>query len=92
VLSCGNVEGLYRQKQSHEADLERVKTIARNIIDDPVTSDKHRVRETLAELQDKWQDLSERLVQMISYSVSSIIVLMHLLYLSNLSKLTLQLA
>ena len=66
------VEGLYRQKQSREADVERVKAIARQIINDPVTADKHRVRETLSELREKWQDLSDRLVQMISYSVSFI--------------------
>jgi len=67
-----SVEGLYRQKQSRESELERVKAVARGIIEDPVTSDKHRVREMLAELQEKWQDLSDRLVQMISYSVSCI--------------------
>ena len=62
--------GLYKQKQTREADLERVKSTARQLIDDPLTSDKRRVRETLSELQEKWQDLSVRLVQMISYSVS----------------------
>lgn len=69
---CRCVVGLYRQKQSREAELDRVKAIARRLIEDPVTSDKHRVRETLSELQEKWQDLSDRLVQMISYSVSCI--------------------
>jgi len=79
-LICHGVEGLYRQKQSREADLERVKTTAREIIHDPVTSDKHRVRETLSELQEKWQDLSDRLVQMISYTVSyicTILIVVH---------------
>ena len=71
-----DTEGLYRQKQSREADLERVKTVARQIVNDPVTSDKHRVRETLSELQEKWQDLSDRLVQMISYSVSSLCIVL----------------
>jgi len=69
-LADGCVEGLYRQKKSREADLERVKMMARELIDDPVTSDKQRVRESLSELQDNWQQLSDRLVQIISYSVS----------------------
>jgi len=90
IVACGGVEGLYRQKQSREAGLERVKTTARQIIDDPVTSDKHRVRETLSELQEKWQDLSDRLVQMISYTVSSIctVLLYTLLDSSELSIIT----
>lgn len=67
-----------------------MKTTARQIIDDPVTSDKHRVRETLSELQEKWQDLSDRLVQMISYTVSSIctVLLYTLLDSSELSIIT----
>ena len=82
-------QGLYRQKQSREADLERVKTTARQIINDPVTSDKHRVRETLSELQEKWQDLSDRLVQMISYSVSFISYSIYCLHsLLDLNKLS----
>ena len=72
ILVIVVVEGLYRQKQSREADIGKVKTLARQIIDDPITSHKHCVRETMSDLQDKWQDLSDRLVQMISYSVSFI--------------------
>lgn len=63
------VEGLYRQKQTREADIDRIKTVARQLIDDPTTADKHRLRETLGGVQGKWNDLTERLVQMISYTV-----------------------
>jgi len=63
------VEGLYRQKQGREADMDRLKVLGRELIDDPTTGDKHRLRETLANVQDKWNELTERLVQMISYTV-----------------------
>jgi transposase-like protein len=63
------VEGLHRQKQGREADMDRIKTMARELIDDPTTGDKHRLRETLAGVQGKWNELTERLVQMISYTV-----------------------
>ena len=73
---CCCAEGLYRQKQTREAELEQVKSVARQIIEDPIVSDKQRVRETMSDLQDKWQDLSDRLVQIISYSVSSMLSLL----------------
>jgi len=65
---------LYREKETREAELERVKSAARQIIEDPVTSDKQRVREIISDLQDSWQDLSDRLVQIISYSVSLMVL------------------
>lgn len=64
------IESLYVQKQSKQPDLEKIKTIGRVLIDDPVTGDKHHLREMIADMQGKWQDLTELLVQMISYSVS----------------------
>ena len=63
------IESLYRQKQMKQADLEHIKAIGRELIDDPLTGEKHRLRETLADMQGKWHDLTELLVQMISYSV-----------------------
>ena len=67
------IESLYVQKQGKQDDLEKIKTIGRELIEDPVTGDKHHLRETIADMQGKWQDLTELLVQMISYSVSSLI-------------------
>ena len=63
-------EALYRQKQTHEPEMEAIKTTARDLIDDPSTCDKHAVRDTLSGVQEKWNDMTERLVNMISYSVS----------------------
>lgn len=64
------IENLYRQKQSKQADLDNIKKIGRALINDPNTGDKNRLRETLADTQAKWHDLTELLVQMISFAVS----------------------
>jgi hypothetical protein len=69
------VESLYRQKQGREADMDRLKAMARELIDDPTTGDKHRLRETLAGVQGKWNELTERLVQMISYTVVNLLTI-----------------
>ncbi len=66
------IENLYRAKQDKQPDLESIKKIARQLIDDPNTADKNHLRETLADVQGKWHDLTELLVQMISFAVSRI--------------------
>ena len=65
------IENLYKQKQAKEEDLEKIKTIGRELINGSNAGDKHRLRETLADIQGKWHDLTELLVQMISYAVSN---------------------
>lgn len=64
------IEALYRQKQAKQTDLDSIKAIGRELINDPATGDKNRLRETLADVQSKWHDLTELLVQMISFAVS----------------------
>ena len=64
------IEGLYRQKKGKQPDLDSIKVIGRELINDPATGDKNRLRETLADVQAKWHDLTELLVQMISFAVS----------------------
>ena len=65
------IENLYRQKQVKQADLDHIKRVGRALIDDPNTGDVNRLKETLADTQGKWHDLTELLVQMISFAVSS---------------------
>ena len=59
-----------RQKQNKEVDLKAIKNIGKELIADPSTGDKNRLRETMADVQSKWHDLTELLVQMISFAVS----------------------
>ena len=65
------IENLYRQKQSKQEDLNKIKKIGKELITDPYTGEKNRLRETLADIQGKWHDLTELLVQMISFTVST---------------------
>ena len=39
------------------------------MLQDPSTGDKNGLRETLADVQSKWHELTELLVQMISFAV-----------------------
>jgi hypothetical protein len=69
------IENLYRQKQTKQADLNKIKKIGRELIADPHTGEKNRLRETLADIQGKWHDLTELLVQMISFTVRTHLVI-----------------
>lgn len=65
------IENLYQHKQGKQKDLDNIKSVGKELIDDPRTGDKHYLRETLADVQGKWHDLTELLVQMISFAVSA---------------------
>ena len=65
------VENRYRQKQAKQEDLNNIKVLGRELVDNPHTGEKNRVRETLADTQSKWHDLIELLVQMMSFAVCS---------------------
>ena len=70
MIPQDKVENLYRQKQKKQADLDDIKVTGKDLIDNPNTSDKNRLRQTLADIQCNWHDLTELLVQMISFTVS----------------------
>ncbi|ELT90303.1 hypothetical protein CAPTEDRAFT_205084 [Capitella teleta] len=62
------IENLYQHKQTKQKDLDNIKNVGKELIDDPRTGDKHQLREVLADVQGKWHDLTELLVQMISFA------------------------
>ena len=64
------IEKLYVQKGMKQKDLDQIKDAGRELLEDPSTGDKTALRETLADVQAKWHDLTELLVQMISFAVS----------------------
>ena len=66
------IEKLYVQKGMKQKDLDQIKDAGRELLEDPSTGDKTALRETLADVQAKWHDLTELLVQMISFAVSSL--------------------
>ena len=65
------IESLYGQKQARQDQLDEIKHAGRDLVEAPNTSDKNQLRETLADVQGKWHDLTELLVQRISFAVSS---------------------
>ena len=64
------IEKLYVQKGMKQKDLDAIKELGKELLDDVSTGDKTALRETLADVQAKWHDLTELLVQMISFAVS----------------------
>ena len=54
-----------------QAELDEIKNSGRDLVEAPNTGDKNELRETLADVQGKWHDLTELLVQMISFAVST---------------------
>ncbi len=74
------IENLYKQKQGKQEVLDSIKKIGKELIDDPNTGDKNKLRETLADTQGKWHDLTELLVQMISFAVSTHVVVKYFIH------------
>ena len=64
------IENLYRQKVGKQKELNNLRKTGKELINNPQTGDKNKLRETLADVQGKWHNLTELLVQMISYAVS----------------------
>ena len=65
------IEDLYKTKQSKQQDLDAIKMSGKDMLDEPDKSDKSRLREVLSNVQSKWHNLNELLVQMITMSVST---------------------
>ena len=64
------IENLYKQKNAKQSELEAIRAEGRALVDDPETSDKNKLRESLTDIQTKWHELNELLVQMIFFAVS----------------------
>ena len=65
------IENLYKQKIVKQAELDHIRSEGRQLVDDPDTCDKNKLREALTDVQTKWHELGELLVQMIFFAVSN---------------------
>lgn len=65
------VENLYKQKNTKQRELDAIRENGRELIDDTETCDKNKLRESLSDIQTKWHELSDLLVNMIFFSVST---------------------
>lgn len=61
---------LYERTRVHKSDLETAERLGRELLENPLTGERLRLRETLADIREKWNSLTEILVEMLSASVS----------------------
>jgi len=65
-----SLENIYRRKTQQQLELDALERTGKELISDPLTGDKIRLRETLADVRDKWRNLTDLIVQMLSTTVS----------------------
>ncbi|XP_076088399.1 microtubule-actin cross-linking factor 1, isoforms 6/7-like isoform X5 [Mytilus galloprovincialis] len=60
------VDVLYNEKREREIDMENIRGAAKSIMDDDRVCDEFAVKESLGEVESKWHELTEHLVQQVS--------------------------
>lgn len=64
------VDGLYAEKCEKEFDMENLRNTSRRLMDDDRVCDQFVMKEGLAEVESKWHELTELLVQQVSLEVT----------------------
>ena len=65
------VDSLYNEKREKEYDMERLRSEAKGIIDGDNVCDTFALKECVGEVEVKWHDLTEHLVQQVSLEVGT---------------------
>lgn len=65
------IDALYNDKREKEYDMEKLRQSAKEIMDDERVCDQFAMKESLGEVEVKWHELTEHLVQQVSLEVSS---------------------
>ncbi|KAL5005910.1 hypothetical protein ScPMuIL_017068 [Solemya velum] len=60
------VDGLYDEKREKEFDMENLRNSSKRIMEDDRVCDEYAVKESLVEMESKWHELTELLVQQVS--------------------------
>ncbi|XP_052813001.1 microtubule-actin cross-linking factor 1, isoforms 1/2/3/4/5-like isoform X2 [Mya arenaria] len=60
------VDTLYSEKREHEFDMENLRNTSRKLMDDDNVCDQFVMKEGLSEVESKWHELTELLVQQVS--------------------------
>lgn len=63
------VDALYGEKREREFDMENLRSTSRKLMDDDRVCDQFAMKETLSEVESKWHELTELLVQQVSLEV-----------------------
>ena len=67
------VDVLYNEKREREIDMDNIRGAARAIMEDGRVCDEFAVKESLGEIESKWHELTEHLVQQVSLEVWEIL-------------------
>ena len=67
------VDVLYNEKREREIDMNNIRGAARAIMEDDRVCDEFAVKESLGEIEAKWHELTEHLVQQVSLEVWEIL-------------------
>ncbi|CAH1789990.1 unnamed protein product, partial [Owenia fusiformis] len=65
-VASKNINDLYANKNAKQDQLNNIKVMAKDLINDPNTGNKSKLRETLTDVQSRWNQLGEALAQMLS--------------------------
>lgn len=65
------VDALYAEKREKEFDMENLRNISRKLMDDDRVCDQFVMKEGLSEVEAKWHELTELLVQQVSLEVNT---------------------
>ena len=67
------VDTLYGEKREREFDMENLRSTSRKLMDDDRVCDQFAMKESLSEVEAKWHELTELLVQQVSLEVGGAI-------------------
>ena len=65
------VDALYGEKREREFDMENLRSTSRKLMDDDRVCDQFAMKESLSEVESKWHELTELLVQQVSLEVGN---------------------
>ena len=66
------VDTLYGEKREREFDMENLRNTSRKLMDDDRVCDQFAMKENLSEVESKWHELTELLVQQVSLEVGDV--------------------
>lgn len=68
------VDSLHEAKQEKAADLDALREMCEKLLDQKGVKDKYAVKETLADVESKWNDMTDLLVQNMSLEVRNFLL------------------
>lgn len=63
------IDALYNEKREKEYDMDKLRSDAKSIMEDDRVCDQFAMKEYLGEVEGKWHELTEHLVQQVSLEV-----------------------